>query len=152
MMLMSPAFAPGGNIPAEYTCDGSDISPPLAWSGAPAGTKSFVLVVEDPDAPGGTFRHWAVFDIPATAKGLPAGYGPSRPAAGFVEARNDFGNTGYGGPCPPPGGGVHHYHFRLFALSRPRLELAPPATVLAVLTAARAYTIASTELVGTYRR
>jgi Raf kinase inhibitor-like YbhB/YbcL family protein len=152
MMLVSPAFPPGGNIPAEYTCDGSDISPPLSWSGAPAGTQSFVLVVEDPDAPGGTFRHWAAFDIPATAMGLPAGYGPSRPAAGFHEARNDFGKRGYGGPCPPPGAGVHHYHFRLFALSRPRLDLAPSATALGVVQAARPYAIASTELVGTYRR
>ncbi|HEV2302686.1 MAG TPA: YbhB/YbcL family Raf kinase inhibitor-like protein [Stellaceae bacterium] len=152
MMLVSPAFPPGGNIPAEYTCDGSDISPPLSWSGVPSGTKSLVLVIEDPDAPSGTFRHWAAFDIAAGATGLPAGYGPSRPAAEFREAQNDFGQQGYGGPCPPQGGGTHHYHFRLFALGRPRLDLAPPATALAVIDAAQHYAIARAELIGTYRR
>jgi len=152
MMLASPAFQPGGNIPAEYTCDGSDISPPLSWSGVPAGTQSLVLVIEDPDAPSGIFRHWAAFDIPATASGLAAGYGPGRPAAQFREARNDFGKKGYGGPCPPQGGGTHHYRFRLFALDRPRLDLAPPAIALAVLEAARPYAIGRAELIGTYRR
>ncbi|HZU87730.1 MAG TPA: YbhB/YbcL family Raf kinase inhibitor-like protein [Stellaceae bacterium] len=152
LLLSSPAFAPGGAIPAQYTCDGADISPPLAWSGTPAGTRSFVLVVADPDAPGGTFRHWAVYDIPAGATGLPAGYGAARPAAGLGEARNDFGRPGYGGPCPPRGGGTHHYHFRLMAISRPRLDLGPAATALDVEKAAAPYTIASTELVGAYRR
>lgn len=152
MMLVSPAFPPGGNIPAEYTCDGSDISPPLSWSELPAGTQSLVLVVEDPDAPSGTFRHWTVFDIPTAAKGLAAGYGRGHPAAEFHEAQNDFGRVGYGGPCPPPGGGTHHYHFRLFALGRPRLDLAPPAAALAVLDAARHYAIGRAELVGTYGR
>jgi Raf kinase inhibitor-like YbhB/YbcL family protein len=152
LLLSSPAFAPGGAIPSEYTCDGADISPPLAWSGAPAGTRSFVLVIADPDAPSGTFRHWAVYDIPAGARGLPAGYGPGRPAAGLAEARNDFGQIGYGGPCPPQGGGVHHYRFRLMAISRPRLDLGPAATALDVEQAAAPYTIASTELVGTYHR
>jgi Raf kinase inhibitor-like YbhB/YbcL family protein len=151
LLLSSPAFPPGGAIPSEYTCDGTDISPPLVWSGAPAGTRSLVLLVDDPDAPAGTFHHWAVYDIPADATGLPAGYGPGRPASGFGEARNDFGNPGYGGPCPPRGG-AHHYHFRLMAISRPRLDLGPAATALDVEKAAAPYTIASTELVGAYRR
>lgn len=152
LLLSSPAFAPGGAIPAQYTCDGADLSPPLAWSGAPPATGSLVLVLVDPDAPSGTFRHWAVYDIPAGAGGLAAGYGPRRPAPGLREARNDFGRIGYGGPCPPRGGGVHHYHFRLLAISRPRLDLGPAATVLDVERAAAPYTIARTELVGTYRR
>jgi Raf kinase inhibitor-like YbhB/YbcL family protein len=149
--LTSPAFAPGSAIPTEYTCDGSDISPPLAWSGTPGGTRSLVLVVEDPDAPGGTFRHWAVFDLPPAAKGLAAGYGAGRAADRLREARNDFGEGGYRGPCPPPGP-VHHYHFRLLAITRPSLDLTPAATAVDVLRAATPYVIRSTELVGTYRR
>ena len=123
LMPASPAIPPGGEIPAQYTCDGSDISPPLSWKNVPAGTGSVVLVVEDPDAPSGTFRHWAVFDIPSASRGLDAGYSANRPVAASHEARNDFGKTGYGGPCPPRGAGTHHYHFRLLAISRPTLEL-----------------------------
>ncbi|HJU17350.1 MAG TPA: YbhB/YbcL family Raf kinase inhibitor-like protein [Stellaceae bacterium] len=152
LLLWSPAFPPGGAIPSQYTCSGADLSPPLAWSGVPAGAQSLVLVLADPDAPRGVFYHWAVYDIPAGVRGLSAGYGSGRPAAGLAEARNSFGQIGYGGPCPPPGGGVHHYHFRLMAIGRPRLDLDPAATVLDVETAAAPYTIASTELVGTYQR
>jgi Raf kinase inhibitor-like YbhB/YbcL family protein len=151
LVLLSPAFAQGAAIPTAYTCDGTDISPPLAWSGTPDGTKSFVLVVEDPDAPGGTFRHWVAFDIAPGAKGLAAGYGAARPADGFREARNDFGERDYRGPCPPPGP-AHHYHFRLFAIGRPSLDLTPAATALDVLQAAEPYVIRQAELVGTYRR
>ncbi len=151
LMLASPAFAPGGAIPSEYTCSGADISPPLSWSGVPAGTRSLVLIVEDPDAPSGAFRHWAAFDIPAGAHGLAAGYGPNRPVAGFRQARNDFGGLGYGGPCPPPGP-AHHYRFRLLAISRPSLDLSPSADALDVLRAAQPYVIQQTELTGIYRR
>lgn len=149
--LISPAFAAGATIPAEYTCDGADISPPLAWSGAPRGTRSFVLVVLDPDAPGGVFHHWAAFDIAPGADSLAGGYDASRPAAGFREAKNDFGAEGYRGPCPPPGP-AHHYHFRLFSISRPSLDLTPSADVAEVLAAAQPYVIGEAELVGTYRR
>jgi hypothetical protein len=152
LMLSSPAFASGGEIPAEYTCDGADISPPLAWSDLPDGTRSLVLIVEDPDAPSGTFRHWVAYDIPPGARGLDRGYGPSRPASGFREARNDFGKPGYGGPCPPRGHGVHHYHFRLLAISRPSLGLTSTATAQDVARAAQPYTMSSIELVATYRR
>jgi Raf kinase inhibitor-like YbhB/YbcL family protein len=150
-VLISPAFAPGGAIPTEYTCDGSDISPPLVWSGAPNGTRSLVLMIEDPDAPGGIFRHWAAFDIAPGAAGLAGGYGASRPADGFREARNDFGQIDYRGPCPPPGP-AHHYHFRLFATGRPSLDLTPTATALDVAQSAQPYIIQQTELVGTYQR
>ena len=150
-ILISPAFAPGAAIPAEYTCDGADISPPLTWSGAPGGTRSLVLVVDDPDAPGGTFHHWAAFDIAPTVAGFAAGYGASRPGDRFREARNDFGQSGYRGPCPPPGP-AHHYHFRLLAISRPSLDLTPAANAVDVFEAAARYVIRRTELVGTYRR
>lgn len=150
-VLASPAFAPNAAIPAEYTCDGADISPPLSWSGAPGDTQSFVLVVEDPDAPGGTFRHWAAFDIAPGVAGLAAGYGTDRPGFGFREARNDFGAAGYRGPCPPPGP-AHHYHFRLFSISRGRLDLTNSANAAEVLAAAEPYVIRQAELVATYRR
>jgi Raf kinase inhibitor-like YbhB/YbcL family protein len=152
LFLVSPAFPPGGPIPTEYTCDGSDISPPLRWSGVPAGTRSLVLVIEDPDAPRGTFRHWGAYDIPPGTPGLSAGYRGGQPAADFREARNDFGRTGYGGPCPPPGGGIHHYQFELLALSRPSLGLPASAGIAQVLTAAQPYVIGRAELAATYHR
>jgi hypothetical protein len=151
-MLASPAIPPNGEIPAQYTCDGADISPPLSWSDVPAGTGSLVLVVDDPDAPSGVFQHWAVFDIPPTSHGLDAGYSANRPNATLHQARNDFGKTGYSGPCPPRGAGTHHYHFRLLAISRPTLDLRPPAAALDVLRAAQPYIVQQTELVGTYHR
>jgi Raf kinase inhibitor-like YbhB/YbcL family protein len=152
LLLVSPAFQPGGAIPPGYTCDGADISPALNWVGLPDGAQSLVLIIEDPDAPSGVFRHWAAFNIPATVHGLAAGYGPGRPADGFREAKNDFSASDYGGPCPPKGHGTHHYRFRLFAISRPTLDLAPSATASDVLTAAEPYAIQQTELVGTYQR
>jgi Raf kinase inhibitor-like YbhB/YbcL family protein len=139
LMLVSPAIPPGSEIAAQYTCDGADISPPLTWSGLPDGTKSLIL-------------HWAVFDISAASSGLEAGYSATRPATGFREARNDFGKMGYDGPCPPRGHGAHHYHFRLFAISRPTLDLRAPATALDVLKAAEPYAIQQAELIGTYHR
>jgi Raf kinase inhibitor-like YbhB/YbcL family protein len=151
LTLASPAFAPGGAIPAEYTCDGADISPPLSWSGVPPGTGSLVLAIEDPDAPSGSFGHWAVYDIPPGVTGIAGGYGAARPVGRWREARNDFGRWGYGGPCPPPGG-VHHYHFTLLAISRPQLELAPAPDVAAVLRAAQPYVIEQAALTGTYHR
>jgi Raf kinase inhibitor-like YbhB/YbcL family protein len=152
LMLASPAIPSAGEIPAQYTCDGADISPRLTWSGLPDGTRSLVLVLEDPDAPSGVFRHWAAFDIPASSRGLDAGYSANRPASGFHEARNDFGNAGYGGPCPPRGHGTHHYHFRLLAIGRPTLDLRTPATAIDVLRAAEPYVIERTEMIGTYHR
>ena len=152
LMLASPAIPPSGEIPAQYTCDGADISPPLSWSDVPAGTGGLVLVVEDPDAPSGMFRHWAVFEIPPASRGLDAGYSANRPTAALHEARNDFGKTGYGGPCPPRGAGTHHYHFRLLAISRPTLDLRAPAAAIDVLRAAQPYVIQQAELVGTYHR
>lgn len=152
LLLSSPAIPPNGDIPWQYTCDGADISPPLAWSGLPKGTKSLVLVLLDPDAPGSTFHHWAAYDIAPSAHGLAGGYDANRVAVKFHEGRNDFGRIGYGGPCPPKGAGPHHYHFTLMAISRPALNLTGPASASAVIAAAAPYVIARAELVGTYRR
>jgi Raf kinase inhibitor-like YbhB/YbcL family protein len=152
LMLGSPTIPTGSEIPAQYTCNGADVSPPLSWSGIPEGTRSLVLVGEDPDAPSGVFRHWVVFDIPPSARGLDAGYSASRPTAGLHEARNDFGKAGYSGPCPPRGHGTHHYHFRLVAISRPSLDLRAPASALDVLKAAQPYIVQQAEFVATYHR
>ena len=100
----------GQPIPVRYTCDGENQSPPLSWGDPPQGTKSFALVIDDPDAPNGTFRHWGVFDIPASTRSI-----DGRQRVG-TEVTNDFGKAGYGGPCPPKGHGPHHYHLKLFAL------------------------------------
>ena len=144
--LTSDDIRNGQPIAARFTCDGAGDSPTLHWSDPPAGTKSFALVVDDPDAPSGTFRHWGVFDIPASARSTG---GETR--AG-TEVANDFGKPGYGGPCPPRGGGPHHYHFKVFALDADRLGIAPGAKVKDVETAAAKHALASGELVATYER
>ena len=151
LLLTSPGLPPGGEIQKQYTCDGSDISPPLAWSNVPKGTQSFALVVEDPDAPGGTFRHWAAFDIPATTTSLPAGFRAGA-AAPFPQAKNDFGKVGYSGPCPPPGGGRHRYVFTLIALSVPTLAVQPLPDAEAVISAALPYMVGRADLVSGYQR
>jgi hypothetical protein len=144
--LTSDAFQDGQPIPAQYTCDGADESPALSWGEPPAGTKSFALVIDDPDAPSGTFRHWGVFDIPASARSIGGGQKVG------TEVRNDFGKPGYGGPCPPKGHGLHHYHFKLFALNTEKLGLSTDAKVVDVENATKAHTIGEGELVGTYER
>ena len=146
LQLTSDAFKHGQPIPTQYTCDGADQTPALHWSDPPAGTRSFALVIDDPDAPSGTFRHWGVFDIPATARSIGGGQKLG------TEVSNDFGKPGYGGPCPPKGHGPHHYHFKLFALDVERLGVSPGATVVDVENAAQKHAIAQGELVGTYER
>lgn len=146
LSLSSDAFADGQPIPTQYTCDGADQTPTLHWSDPPPGTKSFALVIDDPDAPSGTFRHWGVFDIPASARSI----GGNEKAG--TEVGNDFGKPGYGGPCPPKGHGPHHYHFKLFALDTDRLGLSANAKVKEVEDAANAHAVAKGELVGTYER
>ena len=144
--LTSDAFQNGQPIPVQYTCDGADQTPALHWGEPPPGTRSFALVIDDPDAPSGTFRHWGVFDIPASARSIGGGQ-----KAG-TEVTNDFGKSGYGGPCPPKGHGPHHYHFKLFALDVERLGVAPNAKVVDVENAAEKNAIAQGELIGTYER
>jgi Raf kinase inhibitor-like YbhB/YbcL family protein len=146
MSLTSDAFKDGQEIPPEYTCDGAGHRPELHWSEPPEGTKSFALVVEDPDAPGGTFRHWGIFDIAASTRSI-----GGTQAIG-TEVRNDFGKKGYGGPCPPVGDGPHHYHFKLFALDTDRLGISMSSRVTDVERAAREHAIGQGELTGTYER
>jgi len=152
MRLTSPAFTAGGRIPDRYTCDGADLSPPLSWSGAPAGTRSFLVACEDPDAPAGTWHHWAVFDIPAEQTSLPEGLAKAEKVGKLRQAINDFRKPGWGGPCPPKGHGTHRYRFRLLALSVATLPLGPRPGCREVLAAAEPHVIAGTELVGTYGR
>ena len=146
LSLTSTAFQDGGPIPVQYSCDGANQSPPLAWGDPPEGTKSFALVIDDPDAPSGTFRHWGVYDIPASARSI----GGSQKAG--TEVANDFGKPGYGGPCPPNGHGPHHYHFKLFALGVDKLDLPGAAKIADVETEATRHVIAQGELIGTYER
>jgi len=120
--LISGAFTDGAAIPRLHTCEGADLSPPLEWSGVPASALSFALIMDDPDAPGGTWNHWLLYDIPAEWHTLPQGFQLSKPS---VSGANDFGKIGYGGPCPPKGRGAHRYFFRLYALDAHTLGLAP---------------------------
>lgn len=152
LTLMSPAFPEGGAIPRRYTRDGENVSPPMKWSGVPDGAKSLVLVMEDPDAPSGTFRHWAVFDIEPDRDGLPEAEG-GKPGPGAPrQARNDFGNTYYDGPQPPRGHGVHHYHFRLAALDIPCIGVAGNVDIGRLWREAQRHALEEAELVGTYER
>ena len=146
LKLTSNAFDNGQRIPRQFTCDGGDLRPSLSWNEPPAGTKSFALVIDDPDAPSGTFRHWGVFDLPASARSI----GGSERVG--TEVVNDFGTPGYGGPCPPKGHGPHHYHFKLFALETGRLGLPASAKVADVESAAKQHAIAEGELIGIYER
>ena len=139
--LTSPAFTEGGTIPDEFTCVGDDVSPPLAWSGVPAGTVELAVVVRDPDADG--FVHWVVAGLPATTGGLAKG----NPPAGATEALNDFGRAGWGGPCPPSE--VHHYDFRIYALSAPSGVAAETAAAEAADRVETAPVLASAALSGT---
>jgi Raf kinase inhibitor-like YbhB/YbcL family protein len=124
----------------------------VEWRDAPPGTKSFALIVEDPDAPRGIFRHWAAYDIPADAQRLHEGAGSSIQGAAIQMAKNDFGAAKYDGPQPPPGHGVHHYHFRLFALDVPMLDVPADSNASQVLEAASAHAIAEADTVGTFER
>lgn len=152
MRLSSPAFAAGGRIPERFTCDGADLSPALAWSGAPATARSFVILCADPDAPAGTWYHWGVFDIPADQTSLGEGLAKAEKVGRLRQAINDFKKPGWGGPCPPKGHGVHRYRFGLLALSVASLPLGPRPGCREVLAAAEPHILAGTELVGTYSR
>jgi Raf kinase inhibitor-like YbhB/YbcL family protein len=144
--LSSPAFRTGQAIPVKFTCDGADRSPPLAWSDPPQGTRSFALIVDDPDAPGGTFRHWGAYDLPTTGRSLRAGQ-----AVG-AQATNGFGKPGYDGPCPPKGRGPHHYRFKLYALAVDRLAVAANPSITDVEREAQRHMLARAELTGLYAR
>lgn len=152
LQVRSPAFEDGGDIPRKYTGDGQNLSPPLEWMGIPPGTGSLLVVMEDPDAPAGTFRHWAIYDIMPTRTQLPEGLGGSVKAESLGHGVNDFGHARYDGPAPPKGHGVHHYHFRVAALDVQHLAVPPSAKVAEVWEAARPHVLDQAEIVGAYQR
>jgi Raf kinase inhibitor-like YbhB/YbcL family protein len=152
MWLRSGVFADGAGIPRRFTCDGGDVSPPLDWNDAPAATRSFVVLCDDPDAPAGTWHHWAAYGIPVGRTGLPEGAALHAGKEGFHQALNDFGRLGYGGPCPPRGHGPHHYHFRLLALSIEHLPVRKDSRCRDVEREARKHLLAEAVLVGLYER
>jgi hypothetical protein len=150
LWVRSSSFSNGRSIPARYTCDGADLSPVLQWQSAPAGTKSFAIVMDDPDAPI-DFTHWLVFNIPPGVRELAEGASQqSAMPHGSVEGRNDFGRPGYGGPCPPRGN-PHHYVFRVYALDR-LLDLPAGAAGKQVHAAISGHIVAQGQIVGTYQR
>ena len=158
--LTSSDFTDGGTIATAqvfngFDCKGGNVSPALKWSGAPEGTRSFALLVHDPDAPTGSgWWHWIVYNIPAGTTSVPAGAGDPRKnlmPAGAVQGRTDYGTVGYGGPCPPPGK-PHHYHFRLYALKVAKLEVPADASAALIGFNVRAQELGHAELTGLYGR
>ncbi len=151
LSLSSTSFKEGDWIPSKYTCDGQDVSPPLAWGQPPQQTQVFALIVDDPDAPLGVFTHWVLFNLPANIRQLPEGI-PAQHQLGneALQGKNDFGKIGYGGPCPPPGP-THRYRFTLYALDKP-LGLVAGASKKQVLDATKGHILAQGQLMGTYQR
>ncbi len=151
-ILTSSAFKDGATIPGKHTCDGVDVSPPLAWSGTPAGTRSVALIADDPDAPGGTWVHWVLYNLPAEVSELPENIAKveSLDLGGARQGRTDFRRPGYGGPCPPPGP-AHRYFFKLYALDT-RLELKAGAQKKDVEAALEGHALGSAQIMGTYAR
>lgn len=150
MELTSPAFLQGQPIPLPYTCQGKDLSPALAWSEPPDGTQSFALIMDDPDAPGGTWVHWVLFNIPATARSLPEAFPADASLPdGSLSGKNSWGRTGYGGPCPPSG--THRYFFKLYALDEP-LAIQAGADKGELEKAMAGHILATAELMGTFSK
>jgi hypothetical protein len=145
MRLTSPAFASGGSIPPLYTCSGRSISPPLAWSHIPIGTRDLELLVTDSDAPSGRVSHWVLYDIPPTDHNAPQG----SPPPGARQGVNTFGTQSYLPPCPIPPGSVHHYSFELFATNQ-RLKFGRPPKDADIRAAVKGHTLATARLIGTY--
>jgi Raf kinase inhibitor-like YbhB/YbcL family protein len=152
MKLSSSAFNDDTTIPKRYTCEGQSMSPPLTWSDAPSGTKSFVILCEDPDAPGGTFKHWAAYNIPADTTSVSGGVPQKASAKGFEQAKNDFDDIGYGAPCPPPGDDAHRYRFHVWALDVDRLNVSGTPDYDAIKSAARKHRIGQATLTGRFER
>jgi len=150
LSLSSPVFQEGEDIPITYTCDGQDISPPLTWGEPPPETQSFTLIMDDPDAPGGVFTHWLLFNLPADSRELPEAVPHNELANGALQGKNDFGTNGYGSPCPPSGT-AHHYRFTLYALDQP-LDLVAGASRKQVIDAITGRILAWGQLTGMYQR
>jgi Raf kinase inhibitor-like YbhB/YbcL family protein len=154
LVVTSPAFAAGSEIPTLFTCEGRDVSPALAWTGVPEAAKSLVLVVDDPDAPDPaapklTWVHWVLYNLPPTAPGLPEAVAPAELPAGTRQGTNNWNRTGYGGPCPPIG--RHRYFHKLYALDTVLPDLGP-ATKAEVEAAMRGHVLAQGEVMGTYQK
>ena len=149
--ILSDAFENGSSIPVEHTCDGDDRSPPLSWEGLPEGTRSIALIVDDPDAPGGTWVHWVIYNIPADSTGLLRGVPKNKSLDdGSLQGKNDFGKIGYNGPCPPPGK-PHRYFFRVYALETV-LDLKSGASKSQVEAAMSGHILAQGEMIAKYGR
>ncbi|HOJ23907.1 MAG TPA: YbhB/YbcL family Raf kinase inhibitor-like protein [Bacteroidales bacterium] len=150
IIVKSDSFSDGGMIPAKYTCDGANISPQLSWDNAPKGTKSFVLICEDPDAPMGTFTHWVLYDLPADVHELPENLPKDKILPnGAKQGITDFKKVGYGGPCPP--NGTHRYYFKLYALDT-LLNLEPALKKEDILKAMNGHILAQGQILGKYAR
>jgi Raf kinase inhibitor-like YbhB/YbcL family protein len=150
MEITSSAFKDGASIPAKYTCDNLDISPPLEWSDGPSGTKSYALICDDPDAPGGTWVHWVVYNIPATRRDLPENMPKLENLKNIAhQGKSDFGNNGYGGPCPPDGS--HRYYFKIYALDT-ELDPKPGITRKELLNSMIGHILDKGQLMGRYKR
>lgn len=148
--ITSNAFSEGGMIPAEYTCDGKDISPQISWSGIPKNTRSIVLIADDPDAPAGTWVHWVVYNIPPERKVFGEGIQPRESLDdGTMQGKNDFGRIGYGGPCPP--GGTHRYYFRIYALEE-KPDVRPGLTKKQIMEKIKDLIVSEGHLMGKYGR
>lgn len=149
LSISSPSFANGGEIPKKFSCDGADVSPQLSWTEPPAGTTTFALLADDPDAPAGNWNHWAIWNLPASARSLPEGVSKSRQLPdGSQQGMNDFKKVGYNGPCPPANK-PHHYHFQLFALNK-KVSLSGDAGKPELETAMRGHILARAESIGTF--
>ena len=148
--VRSSAFEEGGAMPARYTCEGLDISPPLTWSSVPNGTRSFALIVDDRDAPGGAFVHWVIYNLPPDKQRLSRDVPNQRTLpSGALQGKNGAGSIGYTGPCPP--NGTHRYFFKVYALDT-ELDLGAGATKEEVVSAMEGYVLARGRLLGTYQR
>jgi hypothetical protein len=151
IIVKSMSFDEGETIPVDYTCDGMDISPEIVWDNVPEETKSFVLIMEDPDAPMGVFTHWVVYDIPSSLRLLPENFPKVPQIDGIKQGINDFGRIGYGGPCPPKGS-THRYIFNIFAVSVPSLELPTGATKKIIEEKMEGKVLSKGKLTGIYGR
>ncbi len=151
LSMKSPAFADGDPIPKKHSCQGEDVSPALTWDGVPAEAKIIALIVDDPDAPGGSWVHWLAYNIPPSSQGLPEAVPAQKVGEeGMKQGRNDFGRIGYGGPCPPPGK-AHRYFFKIYALDTP-LDLEAGASKAQLEAAMKNRILAEGRLMGTFRR
>jgi len=151
LQMSSAAFSSGEAIPKKFTCDGPDVSPQLKWNDPPAKTQSMALIMDDPDAPGSTWVHWVLYDLPANTRELPEGVAKQEQlSSGARQGRNDFEKTGYGGPCPPPGK-PHRYFFKLYALDN-KLNLKSGATKAELERAMKSHVLGQAELIGKYGR